>query len=159
SPDHLAVHPDGHVLAVSCDQPPGVDIVDLNSGKIVKQLPHAAGVQGLAWSPTDKTLAAACKDHRIYIWDTSRGTALKTLGGHEWEVYLVQFNHSGDLLISEGFDSTTRVWNVRTGKHLVQHPLCRWIGFGIDDRVAGAWIDRDQVKLCGVDTGGGCRTL
>jgi WD40 repeat protein len=158
-PDHLAVHPSGRLMAVSSEQPPGVEIRDLKSGSVVKSLPHSAGVQGMAWDPTGQTLATACKDHNVYLWDWSAGSIQRVLRGHEWEVYHVQFNHTGELLISEGFDRTTRVWNVHTGKYLLQHPACRWIRFSADDQVAAASIQGPQVKLCGVNMGGGCRTL
>jgi WD40 repeat protein len=146
-------------MAVSSEQPPGVEIRDLKSGSVVKSLPHSAGVQGMAWDPTGQTLATACKDHNVYLWDWSAGSIQRVLRGHEWEVYQVQFNQTGEVLISHGLDRTTRVWNVHTGKHLLQHPVCRWIGFSADDRIAAVLIQGTQVKLCGVNMGRGCRTF
>lgn len=41
----------------------------------------AAG-DGVAWSPDGTTLATACKDYKIILWDTATGIRRATLEGH-----------------------------------------------------------------------------
>src|SRR5262249_33252843 len=58
SPNSLRFHPDGRKLAIASRQRPGVEIHDLDTGKVVT-LPHPAAVYGLGWRADGKLLATA----------------------------------------------------------------------------------------------------
>jgi WD40 repeat protein len=163
-PFMCAVHPAGGLVAVSSKTGPGVELHDLGTGSLIRELPHEPGAHGgacngLAWSPADATLAVAGMDFRIHLWDASTGVRKGTLTGHEWEVTRVSFSQSGEFLASWGYDRTLRIWNVRTGRQLVSHPHYYSVGFSPDDRIALALLEGTHVRLCGVEPGRACRSL
>ena len=65
----MAFHPLGRQLAVSCGT--SVEIRDLDTGKVVADLPHRVTTDVLAWHPDGKTLAVVGSDARIYLWDVA----------------------------------------------------------------------------------------
>jgi WD40 repeat protein len=163
-PFMCAVHPVGRLVAVSSKTGPGVELRDLSTGTLVRELRHEPGAHGgacngLAWSSADATLAVAGMDFRIHLWDAATGVHKGTLSGHEWEVTRVSFSRSGEFLASWGYDRTTRIWNARTGRQLVSHPHYYSVGFSPDDRIALALVEGTRVRLCGVQAGQTCRSL
>jgi WD40 repeat protein len=59
-------------------------------------------VLGTAYSPDGKTLAIACVDRTIRLWDVPSDTLRATLVGHESEVRSVAFSPDGKTLVSGG---------------------------------------------------------
>ena len=116
-PWSIAFDPAGRRLAVSSEQDESVEIRDIQSGGVIKSLPHKRGVKRIAWHPSGSFLATACMDHNVYIWDTGSGLIYKTLKGHDAPVTSVYFDR--DLLSSDGWDITTRVWDFWSGRQLL----------------------------------------
>ena len=81
---------------------------------------HAGPVYGVAFSgnPADTKLASAGWDGLVRIWDPRTGDLLRTLKGHEGDVWSVAFGGDGKILASAGSDGTVRIWDVETGKEL-----------------------------------------
>jgi len=52
-------------------------IWDIATGSLRAVLPHPAHVASLAVDPKEKTLAAACGDQRVYLWDLKMGPYCK----------------------------------------------------------------------------------
>ncbi|MBY0528557.1 MAG: protein kinase [Gemmataceae bacterium] len=76
---------------------------------------HTAAVYGVAFSPTDATLASVGDDMTVILWDVSDRSAA-TLAGHGREVNAVAFSPDGRTLISGSDDRTVRLWDVATGQ-------------------------------------------
>jgi WD40 repeat protein/tRNA A-37 threonylcarbamoyl transferase component Bud32 len=120
---HLAFQPAGKLLAVSGSDKRVVELRDVDTGAVVKALPHPRGrVYGLAWSGDGATLATGCDDHRIYLWDAATFRQRGEFTGHNAGVYLVAFHPSDNLLASASGDGTTRLWDPATGRTLVTAP-------------------------------------
>src|SRR5215472_5228808 len=118
----IAFHPNGQQVAISSkNKGHAVQIVNLIDGKVAKDLPHPARVNGIAWSDDGKLLATACHDFNVYVWDVeSPHKALQAvLTGHQAQVILVTFNHGSNLLASSSWDNAIRVWDPMSGRQLV----------------------------------------
>jgi WD40 repeat protein/tetratricopeptide (TPR) repeat protein len=64
------------------------------------------------------TIAAACHDAVVRVWDAFSGELLHKLEGHTEEVQGVAFSPDGATLASCSRDATVRIWNVGTGELL-----------------------------------------
>jgi serine/threonine protein kinase/WD40 repeat protein len=117
----------GTKLAVASDGSPEVQVWDATTLSLEKRwnLPEAFWY-ALAWHPGGRLLAVGTGP-RIYLFDLD---AVRTtvLSGHQAEVTHVAFSPDGDFLASLCWDSTARLWDVRTGRQLVSTPASVWPG-------------------------------
>jgi len=89
-----------------------VRLWDTATGQMVRTLiGQAAPVQGVAYSPDGRTLAAAGSDGTIRLWDTATGQELLSLRGHAGSASRVAFSPDGQVLASTGVDRTVRIWD------------------------------------------------
>lgn len=70
----------------------------------------------LAWNRKKKRLAIGTREGNIHVLDSNWNTLQKINNAHEAPISSVEFNQEGDLLLSGGFDSYTKVWKVKSGK-------------------------------------------
>jgi WD40 repeat protein len=125
--ESVSFRPDGKRLAfvlrdASDRETRTVHLLDLQSMKVQRTLEHRSRVRGLAWHPSGQFLATGCHDMNVYVWDSSNGSLLEVLKGHEAEVVRVLFSPAGDLLASYSWDNTVRLWEPLTGRLLVTTP-------------------------------------
>jgi WD40 repeat protein len=153
----LAFHPDGRRLAVSGDeQPETVQVYDTETGQVLARLKYPAGVFGVAWGKEGRLLAGASEDARVYVWDMDRTQLLSELTGHQDKVLHVAFSPGGDLLVSSGWDGTTRFWEPVRGRQLLTVPDA-YQRFGPDGRLA--FSSYGQASIYEVAVGRECRRL
>lgn len=69
-------------------------------------------------SAEESRLYAGATDGRIYVWETSTGTPLDFIEGHEQTVTSLATNSAGDRLLSGSLDRTLRLWSLPTGEIL-----------------------------------------
>jgi WD40 repeat protein len=84
---------------------------------------HRDGCSALAFSPDGKLLASAgFRGGEVKLWSMTKGRPtgklLRALRGHTMSVGWLVFSPEGTMLASGGYDSTARLWDVRTGKLL-----------------------------------------
>jgi serine/threonine protein kinase/WD40 repeat protein/tetratricopeptide (TPR) repeat protein len=114
----LQFHPDGRRLAVVTGNT--VQIRDRIDGKELATFDHPAKVHSLAWRADGMVFATGCFDSDIYLWSVEdSGRLLRIVKGHLGSVFSVAFSRGGDLLVSDGWDSTSRLWDPRTGQQLL----------------------------------------
>lgn len=92
-------------------------------------------------SPDDKYLIIG-RYAGLSVWDNQTEGLLFQLGGHEtrggdgWSgaIRSVMFSPQTNLLVSVGWDQTTRLWNVKTGTELRTLNVCCSVSFTPDAR-------------------------
>jgi WD40 repeat protein len=72
----------------------------------------------MAFSANGTTLAAACSDGIIRLWDVSSGDLRLTLSGHTETVTRLAFAADGRTLASLGNDNVLNLWHLGTGQRL-----------------------------------------
>ncbi|OYD87099.1 serine/threonine protein kinase [Nostoc sp. 'Peltigera membranacea cyanobiont' 213] len=116
-----------------------------------------SGVNALAISPDDYTLASGSDDKNIKLWDLNTQKVLATLSGHSQAVKSVAFSPDGKILATASDDKTIKLWQVETLKEictLVGHShAVKSIAFSPDGQIlaSGSW-DK-TIKLWDVNTG------
>lgn len=144
----FAYHPQGGQLALSCRA--GVQIRDLETGDLIKELMRTGGSGFVAWRPDGRILAAVGGDRVIQLWDVASGKPTTQLKGHTNDGIFFAFSHRSDLLASTSWDGTLRLWDPETGDQLFQTPLLMvWsLRFSPDDqRLAAALPEAEQVRI------------
>lgn len=113
SADFLA---DGKRVAVGIHQAVGIWNTETNTFELLKSTPihpHMIRV-----SPDGSTIAAACHDSLVRLWDAESGELLHKLTGHTDEIQCVDFTPDGLQLASGSRDRSLRLWDVESGKQL-----------------------------------------
>jgi WD40 repeat protein len=81
-----------------------------------------------AWHP-DGNIFASGGDKKVILWNAKTLTALHTLKGHISDISSIDFNPSGDLLLSADDEDGMRLWNTKSGEQLHSwkhnHDWCR----------------------------------
>jgi serine/threonine protein kinase/WD40 repeat protein len=100
-------------------------IVDLENGRlseVAAAVPRSAGTC-MAWHPDGRVVAVTDPNHWIHLWDSADDRpVLLPLKGHQWPGARLQFNHSGDRLLSTDWSGCWRFWDTRTGEQILFAP-------------------------------------
>ncbi len=106
---------DGVNLAFGGDAVQGGQALVLFTGKEVHKLaaavPEKVSINGLAFSPDGKHLAAACSDGEVRVFDATTGKAVAAAREHKETVFSVAFSPDGKKLLTVGRDAV-KVWEV-----------------------------------------------
>jgi WD40 repeat protein/serine/threonine protein kinase len=100
-------------------------------------------------SPSGEQLATVASDTRvIHIWDTTTGTAVGVLRGHEGPVRALAYSPDGKRLASGSADQTVRLWDPAAGREVAvfrghEKPL-EWLSYSPNGQ-----------RICSLDEGSG----
>jgi len=109
----LAYSPDGKVLAAAGRQRV-IRLLDSSTGKPLADLPERPGeVMSLCFCGPD-VLASAGSGNVIHLWDMATRQERSQLIGHTGSITTLVFNRSAETLISGSYDTTVRLWNVKS---------------------------------------------
>jgi WD40 repeat protein len=92
----------------------------MTSGQRICRFECPELVTRLTWHEDGDLLAVTCQDHHVYVWDT--GTARLHARVRHANPQRAAYAHGGDLLLSWGWDDTSRLWNVWTAQELLRIP-------------------------------------
>jgi serine/threonine protein kinase/WD40 repeat protein/tetratricopeptide (TPR) repeat protein len=112
-PGDLAFRFDGAQLAVIShgQEQSTCQILDADSGRLVRSIPLSGTAVGLAWSPDGATLATPCENRKIYLWDAPTGAQKGVLERHTNGGLRATFHPAGTLLASCGWDDRLWLWD------------------------------------------------
>ena len=99
-------------------------------------------IETSAISPNGKYFATGHSNGSIYIWDLSTQSLAKKISGHPtqfgdgWLGALrhLSFGAQSDLLVSVGWDNTSRLWDLTTGAEIRRFETCCFANFSPDKR-------------------------
>lgn len=105
-----------------------VRLYDVGAGREVRAFSGARyAVYSAALSPDGKSIAAGGmgigEQRVIRLWDAGSSDVRTELVGHHDDVYRVEFNASGERLLSIGYSGDFRVWDVGSGKPVLEQSL------------------------------------
>ena len=158
---YLAFNPRGRQLALSCAD--GIQVLDLQTGKVVWKQRLSGRGAWVEWSPDGKTLAV-CEwmfgSDIVTLWDVGAGKQIGTLEMEEGGARFA-FNHAGAMLASNGWSGILRLWNPLSNEQLFHthtigttRPL-----FSEDDRFLAARELENKLCIWAVAAGDEYRTL
>ena len=120
-------HPDGRQVVGSLKSDRRqIVVLDLETGKEVARYQHPQQTEACSWRSDGRLLAVGCMDQRIYVWDHAKGRLQSkdrlqsVLEGHHGKGIRVSFTKAGALLISTGWDGTTRLWDPASGRQVAR---------------------------------------
>src|SRR6516165_7678945 len=77
-------------------------------------------IRFLAYSPDGKTVALACEENTVKLWDVAGGKVKSTWTAHEGSIWHVAYSPDGKTLASAGSESakdeSVKLWDPVTGK-------------------------------------------
>ena len=100
-------------------------IIDIDTGKELRDFVHRSGVSDVAFSPDNHVLACATEGQDIVLWDVQSGKTIGQLAGHSSWVESIDWDHDGRRLISGSADRSVRVWNFDRSDRAPQYPSSR----------------------------------
>lgn len=83
---------------------------------------HDSTVKGLSWHPKGTILASASRDRTAKLWDTAKGTCVKTLRGHKDWLNSVCFSPDGQRAVTGAWDYHVKHWNLRLAEDEINPP-------------------------------------
>ncbi len=95
-------------------------LMEQQKARLIVQGRLHAQCLNIAFSPDSRRLATGGEDYTVKIWDVETGQELKTMRGHDGDIYSVAFspNDQGRWIASAGEDSTIKIWNSQTGQQV-----------------------------------------
>ena len=159
-PNLLRFNPDGTRLAGLQQGSSKVEICDAASGQVMTSLLSPERLSSFVWNQDGTLLATGAENGRVAVWDTQSGHLRTRMEGHESRVTVLAFSHQGDLLASEGWDSTLRLWDLARGRQLlVYRTQDTDLRFSPDDRSLAYAVEGETTRLLEVAHTTGYRRL
>jgi serine/threonine protein kinase/WD40 repeat protein/tetratricopeptide (TPR) repeat protein len=135
-----AFRPDGAQIAVNgwASVPPACWIFESATGRLVQTIALPTAPTGIAWSPDGATLATACVDAKIYVWDATTGTRRAFLEGSSHGGMRAAFHPTGALVASNGDEGRLRLWDAALGRPILSVGDFAYPEFSLDGRIVVA---------------------
>lgn len=112
---HMIFSPDGALMAYGDAY--AVQLVRTSDCSRGARYTHVAGLDTIVFSPDGTRLASSDVDRTIKLLDVAGGE-VRSLAGHDMEVYDLAFSPDGRWLASASEDRTVRLWDVAKGTEL-----------------------------------------
>lgn len=116
------------------------------------------GIQAIAISSDNNTVASAHDDNIVRLWDTTTKTEQASLKGHTEKINVIAFSVDSTMLASGGEDRKILLWDVRKGrrrKTLIRHQgRINTLAFSpVDNRLLASGSSDGTVRFWDTKTG------
>lgn len=156
TPSFFRIHPWKSEMAVTDASSKQVSIFDIDSGQLRTHFPLEEPGGYLAWS-RDGSLLAVAEDRDTGVYGYPDGRQVARLKGHQAQVSFLRFHPNENLLVSDSWDDSFRIWDPYRGIQLIRgQGYCRGINSN-GDRLA--FSHRDKSGVLELAPGVECRTL
>ncbi len=116
SVSRMGYSPDSRRLAVLSEQQ--VEIWEVSPPRILRTLTQPGGPATICWLGDSRRVAVGHRTGEIHIWDAEQGTSV-AFPGHTQHISTLAVSPQDDLLVSHGWDATSRLWDTSTGRQLL----------------------------------------
>lgn len=96
-----------------------VELGDLSLSKTKIERVHRKVVGKVATNPDQKSLATADGEGKIVLWDYSDWSPTQTLSNGQDDIRCVNYDNTGQLLVTGSEHANVDIWHVQSGKHLL----------------------------------------
>jgi serine/threonine protein kinase/WD40 repeat protein/tetratricopeptide (TPR) repeat protein len=132
----LAFREDAAEIAVLYkDKTPTCQILEAETGRLVRSIPLPAAGDQVAWSADGATLAIPCIDRKVYLWDAGSGIQKAVLEGHINGGLVAAFHPAGNLLATDGWEGRLWLWDPVLGRPWLNVSGGSLHRFSLDGRV------------------------
>jgi serine/threonine protein kinase len=152
----VAFLPDGR-RAVSGGIDRMLQLWDLETGRLLHQFRHGAGLVCVALTPDGRYALSAGEDAVIRVWDLEARIEARPLKGHEATIETLVMSRDGRFVLTGSDDKTMRLWNfaTRAEKKCLrgQSNFTRTVAFVADGGRAVTGGNDGTVRLWDLETG------
>ncbi len=127
---------DGKLMAIISDEDDSMHLWTEQGTAPIEGMPCTTP----AFSPNGKEFASAAIEGVVGVWSAKTCECIRTMEGHEDEVYAVAYSPNGKLIASASADKTLRLWDASTGE-------CLEILDDYDDNVLSVAFSPDGNRL------------
>jgi WD40 repeat protein len=107
-----SLSPDGRLLAMALGHTAAVEILELETGRILdKRFEHPAFVHHVQFSPDGQRIVTSCRDGYARVIDWQTGIVERDRLAHDGDVINACFTHDGQNVLTIGLDDMLRVWH------------------------------------------------
>ena len=123
----VVMFPDGRRFATGWVGPT-VQIVDLETGDVVREIQHGDTLRALDVSKDGTRLLSGGLDKLVHVWNADTGENLCTFDKHTHWLTRAVFSPDGREVISADHDGRLRVWDAKSGEQRleIEHPDVVW---------------------------------
>jgi WD40 repeat protein len=124
----IKMFPDGRRFATSWHSPL-VQIVDVETGEVLRELDHGARMWVLSVSPDGRRIVSGGLDKVMRVWDPDTGEQLHAFEKlHDDWITRARFSPDGREVLTVSHDHTLAAWDVETGnvRLRIKHPGAVW---------------------------------
>ncbi len=119
---HLAVHPDGDMVAIGSDGT--IMLWRLDTGAVTELDVGETRGRAPVFNHGGNLLLGGTQDGNIFVWDVATHERLRTFASINAPIFSISFNPDETLLIAASQDGAARIWDFETGELIqtLDHP-------------------------------------
>jgi WD40 repeat protein len=127
---YFATSPDGSLAAYTLTNSESLHLWELRKGRDrhLLAIPDDLSVISTHWSPDGTHIAVSTLDHVIRVWTLTEtnATPIAIFEGHRAEATGLLWAPDNRILVSSGWDDTTRIWDLATRREATMFQKTSW---------------------------------